>query len=88
MRKHGGKPPGPDTSVTLEAISSSGVARGRFLGVHHSGPAECKPAPLWMRGASSHTITGAAPEGTAGCLSKTECTLLPTYRKAYLHLDC
>ena len=52
MRKHGGTPSRRDKQVTPAAISPRGVARGRLVGGQQSGPAGCKPPPLYMRGAS------------------------------------
>ena len=58
MRKHGGPPSRRDKHVTLAAISSPGVARGRFVGGQKSGLAGCKPPPLFTRGASSCSSQG------------------------------
>ena len=49
MRKHRGTPFWRDRHVTLAAISRPGVAQGRFVGSHQSGPAGCKPPPLFNR---------------------------------------
>ena len=53
MRGHRGIPPRHDKHVTLAAISTPGVARGRFVGGHQSGVAGSKSPPLFTRGASS-----------------------------------
>ena len=53
MRKHRGTPSWRDKHVGPAAISPPGVARGRFVWGHQSGPAGCKPPPLFKRGASS-----------------------------------
>ena len=53
MRKHGSSPSRGDKHVTLAVISPPGVAQGCFVGGQQSGPAGCKPPPLFMRGASS-----------------------------------
>ena len=77
MLKRGGTPSRRDTLVAPAAISPPGVLQGRFVGGHQSGPAGCMP-PLFMRGASSCTVTAATPGGTTGWLPTTECTYLPT----------
>ena len=53
MRKQGGTPSRRDKYVRLTAISPPGVARGRFVGGHQSGLAQCKSPPLFKRRASS-----------------------------------
>ena len=53
MRNHWGTPTRHDKYVTLAAISSPGVPRGRFVWGHQSGPAGRKSPPLFKRGASS-----------------------------------
>ena len=58
MCKRGGTPSRRDKHVTLAAISPPGVARGRFVGGQQSGLAECKPPPLFTRGASSSSSQG------------------------------
>ena len=58
MRKQGGTPSRRDKHVTPAAISSSGVARGRFVGGQQSGLVGCKPPPLFTRGASSCSSQG------------------------------
>ena len=79
MRKHGGTPSWRDKHVTLAAISTPGVARGRFVGGHQSGQAGCKPPPLFTRETSSCSSQGRRHGGTMGRLSTTECTYLPTF---------
>ena len=74
MRKHGGTASRRDKHVTPGAISPPGVARGRFVGIHQSGLAGCKPPPLFMRRGLFLSVTGATPGSTMGRLSKTECT--------------
>ena len=58
MPKHGGTPSWRDKYVAPAAISSPGVARGRFVGGQQSGLAGCKPPPLFTRGASSSSSQG------------------------------
>ena len=53
MRKHGGTPSRHDKYVTLVAISSSSVARSRFVGGHQSGIVGGELPHLFKRGASS-----------------------------------
>ena len=53
MCKHGSTPSRPDMFMTLAAISPPDVARGRFVGGHHSGLAGCKSPPLFKRRATS-----------------------------------
>ena len=53
MRKHGSTPSLRDKYVTLAAISTPGVARGRFVGGHQSGLAGCESPSLFKRRASS-----------------------------------
>ena len=53
MRKHGSTPSQRDKYVTPVAISSPGVAQGRFAGGHQSGLAGCNSPPLFKRGVSS-----------------------------------
>ena len=79
MCKHGDTPSQRDKHVTLAAISSLGVAQGRFVGGRQSGLAGCKPPHLFMRGASSCLSQGRRQEGTMGHLPTTKCTYLPTY---------
>ena len=82
MRRHGGTPSRRDTFVTLAAISSPGVAGGRFVGGHQSGLAGCKPPLLFMRRAFSCSLQrwcqreplGASPRPSA-----------PTYLPPSLH---
>ena len=52
MRKHGSTLSRRDVCVTPAAISPPAAALGRFVGGHQSGLAECKPPPLFKRGAS------------------------------------
>ena len=60
MRKHAGTPSRRDKHGMLAAISSPGVARGRFVGDQQSGLAGSKPPPLFKRGASSVRHSGNA----------------------------
>ena len=95
MRKHGGTPSRRDKHVTLAAISSPGVARGRFVGGHQSGLAGCKPPPLFMRGASFCSSQGRRQgEPWGASLRPSAPTYLPTYgpegfkkgpKQLYLH---
>ena len=58
MCKHGDKPSRGDKHVTLAAISPPGVARGRFVRGHQTGPAGGTPPPLFKRGASPCSSQG------------------------------
>ena len=88
MRKHGGTPPRQDKYVTLAAISPPDVARGRFVGGHQSGVAECRLPPLFKRGASccspqqqrQREPWGASPRPRAP-------TYLPTFIEASMTLQ-
>ena len=78
MRKRGGTPSRPGTLLMLAASSPPGVPRGRFVAGHQLGIAGCKTPSLFMRRASSSTVTRVMPRGTMGPLSTTQCTYLPT----------
>ena len=80
MRKHRGTPSRQDKYVTLAAISPHGVARGRFVGGHHSGLAGCKSPPLFKRGAFSCLSQGRRQGEPRGASPRPSApTYLPTY---------
>ena len=79
VRNYGGTNSRYDAFVTLAPISPPDVAQGRFVWGRQTGLAECKPPFLFMRGASSCTVTRATPRGNMRCVSTTECTYLPIY---------
>ena len=78
MRGHRSTPSRRDRYVTPAAISPPGVACGRFFRGHQSGLAGCKPASLFMRGASS-CPSQQQRQQAIGRLSTTEWTYLRTY---------
>ena len=80
MREHGGTPSQGDTLITLAGIRPLGVARGRFVEGHQLSLAGCQPSPVFMRGASSCTVTPQrqrAPGG--GSPRRSASTYLPTF---------